>query len=141
MSKDWQNPDDETLRELLRSSRTIAVVGCSPNPERPSHHIAEYLIHAGYRVIPVHPKAREILGQKVYARLEDIDEPVDIVNVFRRSEDTPTIAMDAGKTGAKALWLQQGITHPDSARIAEEANMLCIMDACIAVMHRLLIGK
>jgi len=135
----WQNPDDETIRELLKHSRRIAVVGCSPKPERASHQIAAFLIEQGYEVYPVHPKADEILGRRVHARLDEIPEPVDIVDVFRKPEHTPEIARDAVAIGAKALWLQQGIVNEEAWRIAREGGLICVMDRCIAVMHRLLI--
>lgn len=135
----WSNPDEDEIARLLRESRTIAVVGCSPKPERTSHQIAAFLIEQGYEVFPVHPKAEEILGRKVYPSLSDIPEPVDIVDVFRKPEATPPIAEQAVQIGAKALWLQQGIVNEDAWRIATGAGLMCIMDRCIAVMHRLLI--
>ena len=135
----WRNPDDDVIRELLLSSRVIAVVGCSPKPERTSHQIAKFLIEHGYAVHPVHPAATEILGRKVYPRLADIPEPVDIVDVFRRAEHTPEVARQAVDIGARALWLQQGIVSEEAWRIAREAGLMCVMDRCIAVMHRLLI--
>jgi uncharacterized protein len=135
----WQNPGDAELATLLRNARTIAVVGCSPRPERTSHQIAAFLLQHGYHVIPVHPKVDAILGRKVYATLADIPEPVDIVNVFRRPEFTPPIAEEAVAIGAKALWLQQGIVNEDAYRIATAGGLICVMDRCIAVMHRLLL--
>ncbi|RMG91340.1 MAG: CoA-binding protein [Zetaproteobacteria bacterium] len=134
----WQNPDDERIRQLLRESRTIAVVGCSPDPQRSSHQIAQFLIERGYHVIPVHPRAGTILGRRAYARLEDIPESVDIVDVFRRPDATPPIAHSAVTIGAKALWLQQGIVNEEAWRIATEGGLLCVMDRCIAVMYSLL---
>jgi len=136
---DWKNPSDAELTKLLRSAKTIAVVGCSPNPERTSHQIASFLIEKGYKVIPVHPKAGTILGQKVYPSLADIPEPVDIVDVFRRPEFTPPIAEAAVAISAKALWLQQGIINEDAWKTATDAGLGCVMDLCIAVMHRLLL--
>jgi len=135
----WQNPGDAELDKLLRTAKTIAVIGCSPKPERTSHQIAAFLLEQGYHVIPVHPKAGTILGQKVYASLADIPEPVDIVDVFRRQEFTPPIAEAAVAIGAKALWLQQGIINEESWNIAATAGLTCVMDLCIAVMHRLLL--
>ena len=136
---DWHNPSDEQLTELLRTAKTIAVVGCSPKPDRTSHQIAAFLLEKGYHVIPVHPQAKEILGQKVYPTLVDIPEPVDIVNVFRKPEFTPPIAEAAVSIGAKTLWLQQAIVNEDSHRIANDAGLTCVMDLCIATMHRLLL--
>lgn len=137
----WQNPSDAQLRNILTSSRTIAVVGCSPKPDRSSHQIASYLIQHGYQVFPVHPTATTILGQTVYPTLADIPEPIDIVDVFRKAEFTPDIAKQAADIHAKTLWLQQGIQHPEAYRIAKEHDMICVMDLCIAVMHRLLLPK
>jgi len=137
--KTWHNPSDEKITRILKEAKTIAVVGCSPKPDRTSHQIAAFLLDKGYRMIPVHPKADAILGQKVYASLSDIPEPVDIVDVFRRSEFTAPIAAEAAAIHAGALWLQQGIISEDARKIANAAGMPCIMDRCIAVMHRLFI--
>ncbi len=134
----WQNPDDDQIRQLLRESRTIAVVGCSPDPQRSSHQIARFLIEHGYDVVPVHPRAGTILDRRAYARLEDIPKPVDIVDVFRRPDATPPIAQSAVAIGARALWLQQGIVNEEAWRIATEGGLLCVMDRCIAVMYSLL---
>lgn len=135
----WQNPDDETLTRLLTEAKTIAVYGCSPKPDRTSHQIAAFLIEKGYDVIPVHPKAETILGQKVYPTLADIPVHIDIVDVFRRAEFTPDVARQAVEISAGCLWLQQGIINEESFQIAEEGGLTPIMDLCIAVMHRLLI--
>jgi predicted CoA-binding protein len=135
----WQNPDDATLRNLLEHARTIAVYGCSPKPDRTSHQIAASLIEQGYNVIPVHPKAETILGQKVYPTLADIPVHVDIVNVFRRAEFTPDVARQAVEIGAGALWLQQGIINEKSYHIAKDGGLIPVMNLCIAVIHRLLI--
>jgi len=135
----WQNPSDEEISALLNSATSIAVVGCSPNPERTSHQIAAFLLDHGYHVIPVHPQAKEILGQQVYPKLADIPEVIDIVDVFRRQEFTPDIAEQAVAIQAKTLWLQQGIVNEQAWDIARDGGMTCIMDRCIAVMHRLLI--
>lgn len=137
----WQNPNDAQLHKILTTSKTIAVVGCSPKPERSSYQIADFLIQQGYRVYPVHPKATHILGQTVYPSLADIPEPIDIVNVFRKSEYTPDIAQQAANIQAKTLWLQQGIQHPKASQIAQQHGMFCVMNLCIAVMHRLLLHK
>jgi len=136
---DWQNPTDETIRTLLGNANTIAVVGCSPKPDRTSHQIAAFLLEKGYHVIPVHPKADTILGQKVCPSLADIPGAVDIVNVFLPPQSTPPIADAAVAIGAKALWLQQGIINEDAYRISTNGGLTCIMDQCIAVMHRLLL--
>ena len=135
----WQNPDEETMAELLKQAKSIAVVGCSPNPERTSHQIAQFLIDRGYRVYPVHPATREILGLPAYPDLASLPEPVDIVDVFRRAEHTPEVARQAVAAGAKALWLQQGIVSEEAWKIATDGGLNCVMDRCIAVMHRLLL--
>ncbi|WP_206081370.1 CoA-binding protein [Mariprofundus ferrooxydans] len=137
--KHWQNPNDAELSELLRSAKTIAVVGCSPKPERTSHQITAFLLGRGYHVIPVHPKADMILGQKAYPSLTDIPESVDIVNVFLRPELTPPIAKASVAIGAGALWLQQGIINEEAWHIATVGGQICIMDLCIAVMQRTLL--
>jgi predicted CoA-binding protein len=133
-----QNPTDETLRTLLTEARTIAMVGASSNPDKPSHGIMKKMLAAGYHVIPVNPRETEVLGQKAFASLRDIPEKVDIVDVFRRPEDTPPIADEAAAIGAKAIWLQSGISNEETARRAEAAGLLAVMDACIGVEHSLL---
>jgi predicted CoA-binding protein len=133
-----QNPSDDQLRKLLTDARTIAMVGASSTPDKPSHGIMKKLLAAGYRVIPVNPRETEVLSQKAFASLRDIPEKVDIVDVFRRADDTPPIADDAVAIGAKAIWLQSGITNEDTARRAEAGGLLAIMDACIGVEHSLL---
>jgi len=132
------NPSDETLRKVLTQATTIAVVGASSDSGRPSHGIMRRLLSAGYRVIPVNPNEREVLGQRAYAALVDVPVPVDIVNVFRRSEHTPAIAAQAVAIGAKILWLQQGVVSQEAADIAHAGNLVVAMDLCIAVEHSLL---
>src|SRR5437773_9277486 len=132
------NPSDQELKALLTSSTTIAMVGASSNPEKASHGIMTKLQRAGYRVIPVNPRETEILGERSYASLIDIPERVDIVDVFRRAEDTPAIADDAVTIGAKALWLQTGIVSEDAAARAKAAGLMVVMDACIAATHTIL---
>jgi uncharacterized protein len=132
------NPSDETLRELLSSVKTIAMVGASSDPGRPSHGIFQKLVRAGYRVIPVNPNEQGVLGEKAYASLADVPEPVDLVNVFRRPEYTPPLADEAAAIGAKALWLQSGIANEETATRAEAKGLTVVMDACIGVMHSLL---
>jgi len=128
-------PSDEALRGILTSAKTIAMVGASNNPQRPSHGIMKQLLGAGYRVIPVNPKEHEVLGQRAVAKLTDIDEHVDIVDVFRKSEDTPPIADDAVKIGAKTLWLQVGVANEQTAARALRAGLTIIMDTCIGATH------
>ena len=125
------NPDDARLREILSSSRTIAVVGASSNHDRPSYDVMKVLMAAGFQVIPVTPRETRILGRTAYPTLADIPESVDIVDVFRRAEDTPGIADEAAHIGAKVLWLQLGIANDETAARAEAAGLTAIMDLCI----------
>ena len=127
------NPPDADIRTLLSSASTIAVVGASSNPERPSNSIMRRLQQLGYRVIPVNPNETQVLGEKAYASLLDVPIPIDIVDVFRRAQYTPAVADDAVKVGAKALWLQQGVWSDEAARRASAGGLTVIMDACIAV--------
>jgi uncharacterized protein len=128
-----------TPAEILAETRTIALVGASPRPERPSHGVMRYLLEQGYRVIPVRPHRSEILGVPCVASLRDIDEPVDLVDVFRRPEFCPAVAEDAVAAGAKALWLQLGIVSPQARQIAESAGLEYVENACTAVVHRLFV--
>lgn len=126
---------DAKLRDLLKATRTIALVGASPKPNRPSHGVMAFLQRAGYRVIPVNPTAAgtTILGETVVANLADIKEPIDMVDVFRRAEDTPEVAREAVAVGAKSLWLQLDIANDESARIATEGGLDVVMDRCTAI--------
>lgn len=133
-----ENPSDDRIREILQDARTIAVVGASSSPERPSHGIFQRLLGNGYRVIPVNPNETEVLGQKAYASLKDIPEKIDLVDVFRRPEHTPDVAADAVAIGAKTLWLQSGIRNEDAAAIATHAGLDVVMDSCIGVEISLL---
>ena len=132
------NPTDPQLLELLTNATTIAMVGASSNPDRDSHGIMQKLQKIGYKVIPVNPRETEILGEQAYPSLKDIPVPIDIVDVFRKSEDTPGIADEAVAVGAKALWLQTGISNDEAAKRAEAAGLLAVMDACIAATHAML---
>ena len=122
--------------DILRDSRTIALVGASPNPGKPSHEVMRYLLEQGYRVIPVRPDGHEVLGVPSVGSLAEIDEPIDLVDVFRRPEHTPGHAREAVDAGAKALWLQLGIHSEDARRIATEGGLDYVEDACTAVVHR-----
>jgi uncharacterized protein len=132
------NPSDAELKQLLTEATTIAIVGASSNPDKASHGIMQKLQHAGYRVIPVNPRETEILGERSYPSLIDIPERVDIVDVFRRAEDTPQIADDAVTIGAKAFWLQTGIENDDAAARAEAGGLKVVMNACIGATHAML---
>ena len=123
--------------QILRESKTIALVGASPNPSRPSHGVMRYLLAQGYRVIPVRPAdCDEVLGVPCVQTLADIDEPLDLVDVFRRPEHTPQHAQEAVEAGAKALWLQLGIRSDEARSIATEAGIDYVEDLCTAVVHR-----
>jgi uncharacterized protein len=124
-----------TAAEILAEARTIALVGASPNPSRPSHRVMRYLLRAGYRVIPVRPRRREVLGLPCAPSLLDVDEPIDLVDVFRRVEFCPEVAEQAAAAGAKALWLQLGLVSPEARAIAEAAGMEYVEDACTAIVH------
>ena len=132
------NPPDDELRRLLIESKTIAIVGASSNPERASHGIMARMVAAGYDVIPVNPKETEVLGRPAVPSLAAIGRPVDIVDVFRRSEDTPAIADEAVAVGAKVLWLQLGVSNEDAAARASRAGLTVVMDRCIGATHSLL---
>jgi uncharacterized protein len=121
--------------EILKTSRTIAIVGLSSRPHRPSYGVAQYLQSAGYRIIPVNPVETEILGQKCYARLEDIPERVDIVDIFRRSEFVPAIVESAIHIGARGVWMQEGVIHAEAAERARRAGLFVIMNTCILKEH------
>ncbi|MDF2750226.1 MAG: CoA-binding protein [Gaiellaceae bacterium] len=126
-----------TPAEILRDARTIALVGASPKPHRPSHGVMRYLLAQGYRVIPVRPVGcDEVLGVPCARSLAEIEEPIDLVDVFRRAEHTPAHAREAVEAGAGALWLQLGIVSTESRRIAAEAGLDYVEDACTAVVHR-----
>jgi predicted CoA-binding protein len=132
------NPSDQDVKALLTSASTIAMVGASSNPDKASHGIMQKLQRVGYRVIPVNPREPEVLGERSYPSLLDIPERVDIVDVFRRPEDTPSIADDAVRIGAKALWLQTGIANEDAAARAQAGGLMVVMDACIGATHAIL---
>jgi len=132
------NPSDAALTSLLTAARTIAIVGASSNPDKASHGIMQKLQHVGYKVIPVNPRETEILGERSYPSLLDVPERIDIVDVFRRAEDTPAIADEAVTIGAKALWLQTGIVSEEAAARAEAGGLVVVMDACIGATHAML---
>ena len=123
------------IAALLGSARVIAVVGLSSKRYRPSHGVAEYMKHAGYRIIPVNPHETEVLGEKSYAKLEDIPEHVDIVDIFRRSEYVPELVDAAIRIGAHAVWMQEGVVHEAAAAKARAAGLEVIMDRCILKEH------
>ncbi len=127
-----------TIRELLSSGRlTVAVVGLSDRPQRPSYGVASYLARvAGYRIIPVNPNCAEVMGERSYARLDEVPGPVDIVDIFRRSEFVPEIVEAAIRIGARCVWMQEGVVHEGAAKRAREAGLFVVMDRCLLVEHR-----
>ena len=133
--------DPRVITAVLRSARTVAVVGLSPDPLRASYFIGFYLQRHGYRVVPVNPKEREILGEPAYPSLRDIPFPVDVVNVFRRPAAVPEIAREAVAIGAKALWLQFGVISDEGARIAADGGLAVVMDRCMKVEHARFLGR
>lgn len=136
-----KNPMDEEIKELLLGVKKIAVVGLSNNPERTSYKVSEYMQQQGFDIIPVNPMIEAALGVRAYASLLDIEEEVDLVNVFRRSEDTVEPAKEAAQIKAKGLWLQLGIENEEAARIAADAGLKVVMDRCIKVEHQRLLQK
>jgi predicted CoA-binding protein len=140
---DARTPEDRELRALLGNSRTVAVVGLSSKPNRPSLEVARYLQEHGYTIIPVTPREKSVLGERAYPSLRDIpaDIHVDVVDVFRRAEETPEVARDAVAIGAKVLWLQEGIVNDQAARIASEAGLDVIMGVCIKKVRQRLDGE
>src|SRR6266478_5908046 len=135
------HPGADTILEILKKYKTIAVVGLSSNPMRPSHGVTEYMQGAGYRIIPVNPNEMEVLGEKCYARLEDVPENIDIVNVFRRAEEVPPVVESAIRIGAKVVWMQMGVENEEAAEKARAAGLMVIEDACILVEHRRRAGE
>jgi predicted CoA-binding protein len=133
------NPSRDRIKEILLNTNTIAVVGLSDNPERVSHMVSKAMQNKGYRIIPVNPNAEHILGEQCYSTLAEIPEPVDIVNVFRRSEHCPPVAEEAVNIKAKVIWLQQGIVSEEAAEIAARHNVEIIMDRCIKVEDSILL--
>ncbi len=134
--------DEMSIEEkLLRFSRTVAVVGLSAKSDRPSHRVASYLQGKGYKIIPVNPLENEILGQPCYPDLVSIPEPVDVVDIFRRSDDVLLIVEEAIKIGAKAVWLQEGIINEQAAARAREAGLMVVMDKCMLKEHQKLMKR
>ncbi len=123
----------DTELEILRSCRTLAVVGLSSDPHRASHGVSRFLQRAGYRIIPVNPKETEVLGEKAWPSLADVPEPFDCVVIFRRPQFVPEIVEQAIRLGARAVWMQQGISHPEAAARAREAGLLVVEDRCMMI--------
>jgi len=140
---DILSPEDRELRALLGAVHTVAVVGLSSNPARPSFQVARYLQEHGYRVVPVNPNETEVLGEPAYPSLEEIpkDVEVEVVDVFRRAEETPDVARQAVAAGARVLWLQEDIVSDEAARIATEGGLDVIMGVCIRHVRARLMGE
>ena len=132
----WANPTPEKIKEILGATKTIAVVGLSSKPERPSYGVANYLMAQGFDVIPVNPMEKEILGKKSYPDLASIDRKVDIVDIFRKGEATPPIVEEALEIGAACVWLQEGVISEDSYRLATNAGIPIVMNKCILKEHQ-----
>jgi predicted CoA-binding protein len=121
----------ETIQKILTESHTVAVVGLSSNPERPSHQVAQYLQDRGYRIVPVNPNVSEVLGEQSYPDLLSIPQPVDVVDIFRRPEAVPVIVEQAIEIGAKAIWMQKGVRNQEAAEQAQTSGLLTVMDRCM----------
>ena len=124
------------ISDILRSARTIAVVGLSGKRFRPSYGVAEYMQRSGYRIIPVNPQEQQVLGETCYPDLDSVPDAIDIVDIFRRSEFVPEIVEAAIRKGAKVIWMQEGVVHEEAARKAEAAGLTVVMDRCILKDHR-----
>lgn len=134
----WENPSNEKVKEILKTAKTIAVVGLSDNPNRTSYQISKVMQESGYKIIPVNPTVDEVLGEKAYAALEEVPDEVDIINVFRRPEFLPDIAKDAAKTNCRVFWAQQGVVNEEAYDYLTERGFTVIMDLCIKVQHAVL---
>lgn len=132
--------NDQTMKDILLSTKTIASVGLSSNPGKESYGIVQYLKNQGYRIIPVNPTADEILGEKSYPDLESVPEKIDVVQVFRKPEDVPPVVDSAIKAGAKVVWMQEGVVNEEAAQTARKAGLQVVMDACMRATHQRLIG-
>jgi predicted CoA-binding protein len=133
--KQSEVPTSDRIAEILTRSKTIAIVGLSSRRLRPSHGVADYLKSQGYRIVPVNPNETEVLGEKSYARLEDVTGRVDIVDIFRRSEFVPGIVESAIRIGARAIWMQEGVAHLEAAERARRAGLFVVMNSCIFKEH------
>lgn len=126
----------DPIGDILKTYKTIAVVGLSSNPTRPSYAVTRYMQESGYRIIPVNPNETQVLGEKSYARLEDVPQKVDIVDIFRRAEDVPPVVDGAIHAGAKVVWMQLGIENEQAAEKARAEGITVVMDACVLIEHK-----
>lgn len=133
--------DDQTMRDILLSAKSIASVGLSSNPEKDSYEVVSYLKDHGYRIIPVNPTATEILGEKAYPGLATVPGRIDVVQIFRKPEDVPPVVEEAIRAGAKVVWMQEGIVNEEAAARARAAGLQVVMNACMKKTHRRLIGE
>ncbi|MBP1950931.1 CoA-binding protein [Virgibacillus litoralis] len=136
---EWENPTNDKIKDALDSAKNIAVVGLSDNPDRTSYQISSIMQDKGYKIIPVNPTIDNVLGEKAYNSLSDVKEPIDIINVFRRSEFLPAIAEEAAKTDCKVFWAQQGLSSQEAYDYLKERDFMVIMDMCIKVAHSILV--
>ncbi|MBM3948800.1 MAG: CoA-binding protein [SAR202 cluster bacterium] len=125
----------DIIDEILRNSRTVAVVGLSPRPDRASHGVSKYLQRQGYRIVPVNPKAAVVLGERAYPDLRSVPEPIDLVDIFRRPEFVLPVVQQAIEVGAKYVWMQDGVVNQEAAALARDAGLLVVMDNCIFRQH------
>ncbi len=132
--------NNNDIRDLLRSAKTIAVVGLSSNPWRASYGVSEYMQSKGYRIIPVNPNETEVLGERAVASLDGVSGPIDIVNIFRRSEFVPEVVSAAICKAPRCVWMQMGVSHAEAARAAEKQGILVVMDRCIMREHARIFG-
>ena len=130
----------DAIERILKTAKTVAVVGISDKEDRPSYRVASYLKSQGYRIIPVNPKLAEVLGETCYPDLEAISHTVDVVDIFRRSEEVLSIVRSAIALGVKGVWMQEGVVNEEAARLAKEAGLLVVMDRCMLKEHRRLAG-
>lgn len=135
----WDNPSNETLKHVLETAHTIAVVGLSDNPDKTAFQISKIMQENGYRIIPVNPNVGEVLGEKAYPALTDIPDTIDIINVFRRPEHLPDIAKEAAQTDCSVFWAQQGIINEEAYDYLKGRDFTVMMDLCIKVVHSVLI--
>jgi uncharacterized protein len=133
---DGVSPSTDPILQILQNCKSIAVVGLSSNPMRASHGVSEYLQRSGYRIVPVNPSETEVLGQKSYARLEDVPGKIDIVDIFRKAEDISPVVESAIAVGAKAVWMQLGIENESAAERARSAGLIVVQNACILIEHK-----
>ena len=137
----WKNPSNEQIKTLLEESKTIAVIGLSDKPERTSYQIAKAMQDVGYKIIPINPNVDTVLNEPSFKSLKDVEEEIDIINVFRKSEYLPAIAKEAQNIKSKGFWAQQGVSHEKVPKILENNDTLVVMDLCIKVAHSVILKK